>query len=325
MTDVAYEPHADGTGRDAGAPAWSGSGAASDPAAPARAGADIPSLRDRLVDLSELVRARPTDRPDVFWLDVPDGVQQGRGAWGGVASGAMTSAATQVTTRPGQVVRTMSAQLIAPLLTGRATVRTEILREGSATTTVAARVESRDGAVLAHGVVVLGSARTGEAMPDGPDWSTVEVPAELAVGPEDIPVLPARPPAPDFLRQIELRPTAGLPFSGDGGNEARGWLRPVAPVSRVDAALVVALADTWWVAVMARLDRPRPVGTVGFACEVAGDPAAVRVDARGRLEPLFHRGRLIAAREGFTVETRELWTASGQLLTWNTQTVAVIK
>jgi hypothetical protein len=39
---------------------------------------------------------------------------------------------------------------------------------------------------------------------------------------------------------------------------------------------------------------------------------------------LFHRGRLIAAREGFTVETRELWTASGQLLTWNTQTVVVI-
>ena len=89
--------------------------------------------------------------------------------------------------------------------------------------------------------------------------------------------------------------------------------------------MVAALADAWWVSVMARMDRMRPAATVGFTLDLPGDPTALARDADGRLEALFHRGRIVAAREGFTVETRELWTAAGRLVTWNTQTVAVIK
>jgi hypothetical protein len=285
---------------------------------------EVRSVRGQAVDLAELIRAHPTDQPDRYTIDVPDGVQQGRGAWGGVATGAMTSAALQAAASPNQELRTMSAQLVAPLLTGRSFVRTDILRAGSATTTVAARVESAAGEVVAHGVVVLGAARQGDGMPDGPSWAAVTPPDELAAGPEAAVAIPAAPPAPDFLTQIQLRPTVGLPFSG-AGPEARGWLQPFAAVSRVDATLLVALADTWWVAVMAGLARPRPVATVGFACELTGAPELVQIGADGRMEPLFHRGRVVSAREGFTVETRELWTASGHLLTWNTQTVAVIK
>ena len=217
----------------------------------------------------------------------------------------------------------MSAQLVAPLLPGRADVLTEILRAGSATTTVATRVLS-EGDLVAHGVVILGTARVGQQMPDEGGGSA-SPPPELAAGPYGLPVLPAGPPAPEFLTQLELWSTAGLPFSGSAGNETCGWLQPLAPVSAVDAALLVALADTWWVAVMSRMTRPRPAATVGFTCEVTGDPATVQIGSDGRLEPLYHRGRLIAAREGYSVETRELWTAAGQLLTWNTQTVVVIK
>jgi hypothetical protein len=322
MTDIAPKERVGDADRPPDVDALDSSAAL---AAAIDAGVQIPSARDRAVDLAQLVRAQPTDRPDVFWLDVPVGVEQGRGAWGGVATGALTSAALQVATRGDQSVRTLSAQLVGPLTPGRAVVCTEILREGSATTTVAARVVTREGGVVAHAVVVLGSARAGEAMPDGPGWSTLVPPPELSAGPGTLIPMPARPPAPDFLRQVALRPIVGLPFSADGRHEASGWLQPVAPISKVDAALIVALADTWWVAVMADLARPRPVATVSFACEVTADPATLRCDEAGRLEPLFHRGRLIAAREGFTVETRELWTASGQLLTWNTQTVVVIK
>ena len=45
------------------------------------------------LDLSALVRPTATDDPLRFTLDVPDGLQQGRGAWGGVATGAMVAAA----------------------------------------------------------------------------------------------------------------------------------------------------------------------------------------------------------------------------------------
>ena len=84
-------------------------------------------------DLSALIRPAATDDPLCFTLDVPDGLQQGRGAWGGVVTGAMVSAAQQVDPRPGMAVRTLSAQLVAPVLVGGLTLHVEELRRGSAT------------------------------------------------------------------------------------------------------------------------------------------------------------------------------------------------
>ena len=39
------------------------------------------------LDVSELIRPLPTGEPARFVLDVPTGVAQGKGAWGGVAAG----------------------------------------------------------------------------------------------------------------------------------------------------------------------------------------------------------------------------------------------
>lgn len=278
------------------------------------------------LDISRLVRPTPTDDPLRFTLDVPDGLQQGRGAWGGVATGAMVAAAQLVDPRPQMAVRTMSAQLVAPVLVGRMHVAVEQLRGGSATNTLEVRCHNEAGELLAHGVVVLGAARTGDGMPDGPGWLAVTPPAELAAGPDAVPEVRIGPPlAPDFTAHLEMRPITGIPYSGADSDETRGWIRPRGPVERVDAAVVTALADAWWVSVMARLDRPRPAATVGFSLDLPSDPSFLLRDAEGRMEALFHRGHSVTAREGFTIEVRELWTQTGQLLSWNTQTVVVIK
>jgi hypothetical protein len=277
------------------------------------------------LDLSALVRPTATDDPLSFTLDVPDGLQQGRGAWGGVATGAMVAAAQLVDPRPEMAVRTLSAQLVAPVLVGRMHLTVEELRRGSATNTLEVRCRDGAGALLAHGVVVLGAARRGDAMPDGPLWLAVTPPGELAAGPETVPEVVIGPPlAPDFTEHLEMRPITGMPYSGADTDETRGWVRPRGPVGRVDASVVTALADAWWVSVMARLDRPRPAATVGFTLDFPSDPSCIERDAEGRMEALFHRGHSVAAREGFTIEVRELWTRTGQLVSWNTQTVVVI-
>jgi hypothetical protein len=238
----------------------------------------------------------------------------------------MISAAQQVDPRPELAVRTLSAQLVAPVLVGRAHLEVEPLRMGSATNTLGVRMRDGDGALLAHGVVVLGAPRRGEDMPDGPEWLAVEPPAELAAGPQAVPVVPVGPPlAPDFTVHLELRPVVGIPYQGLDSEQTTGWVRPRGPVSRVDAAVVAALADAWWTAVMVRMDRVRPAATLGFGLELPLDPASLPRDADGILAPLFHRGRTLAARQGYTVETRELWTVDGRLASWNTQTVAVIR
>jgi acyl-CoA thioesterase len=278
------------------------------------------------LDISRLLRPTPTDDPLRFTLDVPDGLQQGRGAWGGVATGAMVAAAQLVDPRPQLAVRTMSAQLVAPVLVGRMHVAVEQLRGGSATNTLEVRCHNEAGELLAHGVVVLGAARTGDGMPDGPGWLAVTPPAELAAGPDAVPEVRIGPPlAPDFTAHLEMRPITGIPYSGADSDQTRGWIRPRGPVERVDAAVVTALADAWWVSVMARLDRPRPAATVGFTLDFPSDPSCLPRDEEGRMQALFHRGHSVTAREGFTIEVRELWTRTGQLISWNTQTVVVIK
>jgi len=277
------------------------------------------------LDLAELVTPQPCADPLAFVLDVPDGLQQGRGAWGGVATGAIVSAAQQVDPRPEMAVRTLAAQLVAPVLVGRAHIAVEVLRRGAATTTAAVRVRDDAGGSLAHGVVVLGSPRRVGDVPDGQAGLGVAPPPELAAGPDAVPVVDIGPPlAPGFTLHLEMRPIVGVPFEGSTSDTV-GWVRPRAPLARVDAAVVSALADAWWASVMVRLDRVRPAATIGYALELPLDPTTLPRTNDGRLVPLLHRGRLIAVRQGFAVETRELWTADGRLASWNTQTVAVIK
>jgi hypothetical protein len=233
----------------------------------------------------------------------------------------MVSAAVQAAARPELAVRSLSAQLVAPLPVGRATLHVEELRAGRGTAAHSVRVFDVDEVLLAHGVVVLGAPRAPGALPDG---HLLEPPAEVWNGPEAVPVVPLGPPlAPHFLRHLELRPIAGLPYTGD--SECTGWVRPLAPVDRCDAPLLVALADAWWVAAMAQLAGPRSVGTLTSTVDLPIDAATLPVGAEGLLEPLFHRGRTLAAREGYAIETRELWTRDGRLASWNTQTVAIIR
>ncbi|HEX6886793.1 MAG TPA: acyl-CoA thioesterase domain-containing protein [Candidatus Nanopelagicales bacterium] len=277
------------------------------------------------LDLAALVRPTPTEHPARFTLDVPDGLQQGRGAWGGLATGAMVSAARQFDGRPALLARTLGAQLVAPVLVGEVVLEVESLRRGSRTHTLDVRMRDAQGGLLAHGVVVLGAARGSGDVPDGAAWQRVAPPNELAGGPEAVPVLPVGPPlAPDFTVHLEFRIVAGIPFQGSTSDVVCGWIAPRGPLSAVDDSVVAALADAWWVAVMPQLDRPRPVATLGFSLELPLDPARLPRTADGGLQPLFHRGRTIAAREGYVVEVRELWTGDGRLASWNTQTVTII-
>ena len=182
------------------------------------------------------------------------------------------------------------------------------------------RLVDEQGDVQAHGVVVLGAPRAVPDVPDGPGWLGLRPPAELEAGPEAVPVVPVGPPlGPEFLTQIELRPLRGLPFSGDTSPEVVGWLSPRGRIARVDAALVAALADTWWVTVMPRLERPRPVGTLTYSLDIPGDPQWLKVRTRWPPRAPAASQHPHCGPRGVHRETRELWTADGRLLTWNTR------
>jgi hypothetical protein len=256
----------------------------------------------------------PARQPDGrFLVDVPDGWQQGRGAYGGLVLAYLVRALEDVVGASERPLRSLTAEIFAPVLPGPGEVRVEVLRAGSGSSTAAARLV-QNGEPAAHAVGVFGRARAPDVAwapprPTLPPWA-------------DVPVArPAPGVTPPFVQHLELRPLGPVLFTGvSDATRTSGWVRFHQPGAARDAAYLVALADVWWPALMARFAAPRPAATVAFTLQVVGsldglDPAA----------PVFHEGEMPVFADGQGVELRTLRGVDGRLLTMNQQTITLIR
>lgn len=246
-----------------------------------------------------------------FRADIPDGWQQGRGAFGGLVVALLARAAEATAGGPDRPLRSLTAELCGPTQPGPADILAEPLRVGSGVTTVAARLV-QGGEVQAHAVAVLARERDPQVA-----WTELDAPVlppwqDLPVGgPEGGPV---------FIRHVEFRPVRAPTFVGQEVSEAEGWVRLRNPPRVRDAAYLALLCDIWWPAAFARMTAPRPLATIAFTFQAFGDAARLDPEA-----PVYHRARAPVARGGYFVELRELWSPSGELLAMNQQTFAVIR
>ncbi|MGI9197427.1 MAG: acyl-CoA thioesterase [Candidatus Nanopelagicales bacterium] len=247
----------------------------------------------------------------------PEGWEQGRGAWGGLLVGTAVRAAEEADPRPGETdshrsVREVSVDMLGPVPAGDVPVRVSALRQGSGTS--AWRVEFLgEDEVLATASVVLGQPRSGDqptieqlTRPEAPAWNDVPL---VALGP---------PLAPVFTQHLEFRPVAGFPYQGRI-EDVVCWVRFPQP-DPVDAALLLGMVDALWPATLVSFSEPRPMATLTFAASLLVDPSEVDPE-----QPLLHCGRLLAARDGYATEVRELWTPDGRLAVVNTQVMAIIR
>ncbi len=247
-----------------------------------------------------------------FAAQIPDGWQQGRGAYGGLVVAALLRAVEHAESEPERTLRAISAEICAPVGVGDATIRVEPLRRGAAVGYYDARLVQQ-GEVQARASVVLGAARPVDSAvpaptpPSPPAW-------------RGLPVIAVAPPlGPQFAQHFEYRPTGVPPFSGSPEASASGFLRERSPRTRFDAPAVLAHLDAWWPALFAVERAPRPCATVCFTAQLLVDPATLPAG-----EPLFHRARVEALREGYFVEFRELWSGP-TLVALNQQTFAVLR
>lgn len=249
----------------------------------------------------------------VFDWTVPDGWQQGRGAWGGLVVGAIVKAVVAAEPDPSRLVRSISAQLMAPALVGAHRITVSPVRQGSAMSTWGIEVEGEGTGAVARAVVITGRGRTTDSS-DHHVWGTLTPPdAPLAA---DVSRLPSGPPFPVFMQHCDFRPITGLPMSG-GRAETLGWSSYADPVP-VTAASLLALVDAWWPASLPLLSQMPRIATVNFTANLLVDPATVSIDER-----LLHHSFVSGAHDGFTSEHRRLWTADGRLAVDNMQTVVV--
>lgn len=247
-----------------------------------------------------------------FQANVPDGWQQGKGAFGGLVLATMTRACEAHLADAARPLRSMTAELVGPVMPGMALIRVEVLRAGKSVTTLAARLEQQ-GEVQAHAVLSFGASRGGL---QACSLTPPERPASSAVEP-----LPMDGPFfPMFARHYEFRNTGPLPFAGGTEPVTHGWVKPRNVGVRCDAAWVVACADGWWPALFSVAEQPRPMATLGYTLEIVSSLEGLRPD-----EPVYHHARMDTLHDGYSTETRQIWAPDGRLIALNHQTFVVIR
>lgn len=263
-----------------------------------------------MTDLDAILALQPL-APAHFRALIPDGWQQGRGAFGGLVVALMIRAAEALLADPARPLRSLSAELCAPAQPGLTDIHVDRLRIGSGLAALAVRMLQGDE-LVAHASAVFARDRDRDVT-----W-TERVPP--SVPPFDPGAALTFPGAPVFTRHLEMVPLDAPIFAGEASARASGWLRLRRPPLRRDAAILALLCDVWWPALFSRLGAPRPIATVAFTFQPLGDLAALPADA-----PVLHRGVGLAARAGYALEQRELWSPAGDLLALNQQTFAVIR
>src|SRR5262245_18282305 len=111
-----------------------------------RVGASSPKRTGRMsseFQQATAVRIDDTDGPGGYVGLVPERWQQGRGAFGGVVVGILARAIVDASARKGdeaRLLRSLSADLCAPLLPGAVRLKTEEIRRGGSASFVDARL-----------------------------------------------------------------------------------------------------------------------------------------------------------------------------------------
>jgi len=246
-----------------------------------------------------------------FSFDVADGWQQGRGAFGGLVLGAMTRALEQQLARPDWPLRVLNAEIVAPVITGRAAIDVDTLRAGTGVSTLSALL-AQDGERRARATAAFGKPRV-------TDRESVFLEPPSMPRFEDVDVAPIRAPmGPAFAEHLEYRPTS--PPWNSGRQRVEGWIRFREASQGIGASEIVALCDSYYPAAWGTEPGPRPMSTLAFTIEIVSGLVGL-----GATDPFFYRSQVAAAHDGFSVEFRELWDRRGRLLALNQQVFVYVK
>lgn len=253
------------------------------------------------------------DVRDGVW-DVPEGWRQGRGAWGGLVVAAAVRAARTAGGTQEPPLREISVHMVGPVPSGPAHVACHLVRRGSSTAVWHVTIGSAEGETWATATVVFGGDRAPDMdghpvlrMPDAPHWQGMD------------PLTLEPPLAPEFLQHLAVRPVSGYPYSGTD-DEVLGWVAPAVALASYDEATLVGLVDALWPAALVQVSTARPMATLSFSATLLVDPLTVDATA-----PLLHRGRMLGLAQGYSTESRELWTPDGRLAVHNAQVIAIIR
>jgi len=205
----------------------------------------------------------------------------------------------------GRPLRSLTVHYMRAPREGAAVVHTESLREGRSVSFLRASLQQGERA-CASATTVFAADRDGLAFDTA---RPPEVPP-----PEEVPLQEGtRLQAPPFAQNFDFRPAiGGAPFEGAGEAATGGWLWPKECPKQLDAALAVALCDSWFPALFTAVSAPLAVPTLDLTVHL-------RAPLPRPADWVLGSFRTRCARDGFLEEDGELFSRGGQLLAQSRQ------
>jgi acyl-CoA thioesterase len=205
----------------------------------------------------------------------------------------------------GRPLRSLTMHYMRAPKEGPARVLTETAREGRSASFMRASVE-QGGDVQATALAVFSADREGAGL-DTTRAPDIPPPEEVALQGE------TRLQAPPFAQNFDFRPAlGGKPYEGTDEAITGGWLWPKEGAARLDAALAVALSDSWFPALFTAVETPLAVPTLDLTVHLR---APLPRAADWVLGSFWTR----LARDGFLEEDGELFSRDGELLAQSRQ------
>ena len=218
---------------------------------------------------------------------------------------AIVTRALEAVVADGRPLRSVTVHYMRAPKEGPAQVRTETARKGRSVSFMRATIE-QGGEAQATAMAVFAADR------EGLELNTAHPPYIPA--PEDVPLQgETRLQAPPFAQNFDFRPAiGGKAFEGADEAITGGWLWPKQGPGHLDAALAVALCDSWFPALFTATETPLAVPTLDLTVHLR---APLPRPADWVLGSFWTR----RARDGFLEEDGELFSRDGELLAQSRQ------
>lgn len=260
------------------------------------------------MELNATLRDRWRRDGDAWHMPMPEGWMQGRSIFGGVTAAAATALAYRHLDDPARSLRTISTQLLAPVVPGPVVGVAKTLRSGKNVTFCEVRLSQGDTEVLVAQLVFARPRDTKLAVAGRPCPETADVDT-LA----DLPYVPGV--VPEFTQNAQMRWADGAPpFTR--ATQARFVARYRYRVPLADAEGALALLDTFPAPSLSMLSAPAPASTVSWTAHLLRTP----VQSDGWYTFAYET---VAGADGFHTIAGHLWDPDGNLVGYSEQLVVV--
>jgi acyl-CoA thioesterase len=231
---------------------------------------------------------------------------------GGYLAAIVVRALTAEVADPERAPRSLTLHYLRPPTGGRLDLEVTVERTGRNVTSLSARV-AQEGRLC-----ILALAAFARDLPSALDYAG-EMPA--GPGPEEAPIVAARPAAPAIFHRLELRPAVGgVPFGGAGEALTGGWMRLAEP-RPLDAGVAALLCDGWPPSPFSRLTTPSPAPTLDLTIHFRERLPLPDADSA---EPVLGIFRSSTSAHGFFEEDGTLWSRDGVLLAQSRQLALLV-